>query len=83
VRTPIGTGRRRRPITTFLDNVDTIDSGRSIIWIDDAHEHFGYVLDDDTVLTRDLLGRFPGVIVAMTVHTTALRKTSEPKPLNP
>jgi TPR repeat protein len=74
VRPPIGTGHRRRPITTFLDNVDTIESGRSIIWIDDAHEHFGYGLDDDTVLTRDLLGRFPGVIVAMTVHTHRLEE---------
>jgi tetratricopeptide (TPR) repeat protein len=71
VREPIGEGPTVRPVSTFVENAAGIDGARSIIWIDDVHDHFGYGLDE-TVLTRDLLGRYPGVIVAMTVHTHRL-----------
>jgi hypothetical protein len=60
------------PVTTFVKEGVAVDGARSIIWIDDAHEHFGRGLTDE-VLVKDLLGRWPDVIVAMTVHTHRLR----------
>jgi TPR repeat protein len=61
------------PVETFVADTEEIDGQRSIIWIDDAHEHFGDGGLTNGILTRDLLGRHPGVIVAITVHTHRLR----------
>jgi hypothetical protein len=72
LQTPVGKGHTLTPVRTFVADTHMLDGARSIIWIDDAHDHFGYGLTAG-VLTRDLLARHPGVIVAMTVHTHRLR----------
>ena len=58
------------PFTTFLDADPHLDGSRTVIWVDDAHEHFEYGLT--MARLSGLLDRHPGLIVAMTVHTHRL-----------
>jgi hypothetical protein len=60
-----------RPFDTLLDTPMDLDGPGSVLWIDDAHEHFAYGLTLDRL--HELLERYRGVIVAMTVHAHQLQ----------
>jgi hypothetical protein len=59
-----------RPIAAFLDAGPHLDGPNTVIWVDDAHEHFEYGLT--LARLQRLLDRYPGVIMAMTVHAHRL-----------
>jgi hypothetical protein len=60
-----------RPFDTLLDTPAEIDGPTSVLWIDDAHEHFSYGLT--LARLNKLRERHKGLIVAMTVHTERLQ----------
>jgi TPR repeat protein len=59
-----------RPLETFVAANLKLDGHQAVVWIDDAHEHFEYGLTVE--LLHKLAARYPGLIVAMTVHTHSL-----------
>jgi hypothetical protein len=67
-----------RAFDTLLNTPMDIDGPNSVLWVDDAQAHFPYGLT--LARLEELLERYRGVIVAMTVHTDQLQpppRTSE------
>jgi hypothetical protein len=60
-----------RPFDALIDTRTDIDGPTSVLWMDDAHEHFSYGL----TLARltKLRERHERLIVAMTIHTERLQ----------
>jgi hypothetical protein len=58
------------PFATILEQDLDLNGPSTVIWVDDAHAHFEYGLTWTRL--QQLLARYPGVIVAMTVHTNLL-----------
>jgi hypothetical protein len=71
LHTPFGTKPpTSEPFPTLLAARSAINGRQTVIWIDDAHEHFTRGLTYRGL--EQLLSRYPGVIVAITVHRQPL-----------
>jgi tetratricopeptide (TPR) repeat protein len=73
LRPPLATGAddpEQRPLESLLHLDLAAIGSEMVVWVDDAHEHFQRGLTNSNL--RRLSDRYPGVIVAMTLHSHRL-----------